>query len=461
MGIIAIFPGLYAAYIAFRRSPAVAFLDVYLPVLLLLPDYYRWVVPALPDPTFNQATILPIGFLYLSREFRRWKFSLNDVLMLSFAGCIGCSEYVNTGYKEAQNLMFDMFASVVLPYVLAKGLIEPKGMRVAFAKRFVWLLFVVSLISIFEFKMGMTPWQIFMNRLFPGQGDGWNTTFRYGFARIAGPYGHAILAGLILTVGFRIQRWLEWSGHWEPRFKKFQWLKFSKARLITLGITLGVVMTLVRGPWMGGFIGAVLTAVGLSKNRKRMLVVMGVGLVAVGIPAGSMFYSYDSVGRANAKSDSQETAAYRFELIDKYISIAMQKSALGWGRSTWPKVDGMKSIDNYYLLLALMHGMIPDALLVVIIFGTTFRLVRFEMNLPPPKIRGSSFGFTLAGIFMGFAITIATVYVGLTALPVFAVVTGWAEGYMLFGSASEPLGQAGRPAAAGIAPKFAFRRVVA
>jgi hypothetical protein len=174
-----------------------------------------------------------------------------------------------------------------------------------------------------------------------------------------------------------------------------------------------------------------------------------------------MFYSYASVGRINAKSDSQETAAYRFELIQKYLNIAEERSGLGWGRSTWPKVDGMKSIDNYYLLLALMHGMIADSLLIVIIFGTAIRLVRFEMKLAPPKVRGSSFGFTLAGIFVGFAITIATVYVGLTALPVFAVITGWAEGYMLFGSASEPVGQVGRTAAAGAAPNFAFRRVVA
>jgi hypothetical protein len=83
------------------------------------------------------------------------------------------------------------------------------------------------------------------------------------------------------------------------------------------------------------------------------------------------------------------------------------------------------------------------------------------MKRPPPKVRGSSFGFTLAGIFIGFAITIATVYVGLTAMPVFALITGWAEGYMLFGSASEPVGQTGQTVAAGAAPRFAFRRVVA
>jgi hypothetical protein len=459
MGIIAVLPGLIAAYIAWRRSAQIALLDVYLPVLLLLPEYYRWVVPALPDPTFSQATILPIAAVFFLREFRHWRYSWNDGLVLAFAACIGYSEYINTGYKEAQNLMFDMVASVVLPYMMAKGLIEPKGMRVAFARRFAWLLFVVSVVSIFEFRMGMTPWQMVLNRFFPGQGEGWITTFRYGFARIAGPYGHAILAGLILVIGYRIQRWLEWTGNWEPRFKKLPWLKISKARVITLGIALGVAMTLVRGPWLGGFVGAILTAVGFAKKRKLALILVGSVVIAVGVPAASMFYAYASVGRANAKSDSQETAAYRLELIDKYINIALQKGTLGWGRNTWPKVDGMTSIDNYYLLLALMHGFVGDALLVLILLGTIFRLVRFEMQRPPPRIRGASFGFTLAGIFLAFGVTIATVYVGLTAMPVFALMTGWAEGYLLN---TAPAAVGARVAVATVAtPKFAFRRVVA
>ena len=220
MGIIAIFPSLYAAYIALRQSAAAAFLNVYIPVLLLLPEYYRWSVPALPDPTFSQAAIIPVALAYLSRDLKKWRFSLMDFLIFGFAFLVGFSEYQNAGYKEAQNLMFDMIASVVLPYVVAKGIIEPKGLRFAFARRFVWLLFVVSVVSVFEFRIGMTPWQIVLNRFFPWQGEGWITTFRYGFARVAGPYGHAILAGLILVIGFRLQRWLEWSGAWEPRFKK-------------------------------------------------------------------------------------------------------------------------------------------------------------------------------------------------------------------------------------------------
>ena len=131
MGIIAALPGLFAAIVALRRSPAAAFLKIYIPVLLLLPEYYRWVVPLLPDPTFSQAAILPIVVVFLWREGRAWKFSAMDFLILSFAFFVGYSEYANAGYKEAQNLMFDMIGWVLFPYIAAKGLIEPKGMRVA------------------------------------------------------------------------------------------------------------------------------------------------------------------------------------------------------------------------------------------------------------------------------------------------------------------------------------------
>jgi hypothetical protein len=79
------------------------------------------------------------------------------------------------------------------------------------------------------------------------------------------------------------------------------------------------------------------------------------------------------------------------------------------------------------------------------------------MQLPPPARRGASLGFTLAGVFIVFGVTIATVYMGMTAVPVFAVLAGWAEGYLL----SSPETQtAMRVAPVRSAQPFTFRRVV-
>jgi hypothetical protein len=462
MQIIALLPGLIAAYVAWMKSARHAFFDVYLPVLILLPDYYRWIAPGLPDPTFSMAAILPVAVVYFIKKpagSPSWRFSFADFLVGGYAFSVALSEYLNAGYNDAQNLMFEMICWAVLPYALAKGMVEPEGLRIPFAKRIVWLFFLLSVGSVYEFKMGATPYRMILDRFFPGQADGWVTTFRWGFARIAGPYGHAILAGVILIAAYRIQRWLEWSGHWEPVFRKFHPVKqLTKARILTIGLFAGVVMTMVRGPWIGGFLAAVVIAIGKQKNRWMAVGVILAALVVVGTPVGVMFYQYVSVGRAGAKTVAQESAAYRKELIDKYVAIVVQKSVFGWGRNYWPKVDGMNSIDNYYLLLALMHGLLALGFLVAIFVSFMWRLFWRGMNEPLSDPPGSSLSFTLLGIYWSILFSIATVFMGNQLIPVFFLITGWAEGYLIWGKdavAASPQTAAERPNS-----PYNFRRVL-
>jgi len=429
MHILALIPGLLAALVAFRRSPEEAFLGVYVPALLLLPDYYRWIAPGLPDPTFGQAAIVPVFLAFVVRRRSQWRFSAADAIVFSFAAVVGLSEYINTNYKEAQNLMFTMVTSVAMPYVVAKGLVEPSGLRVAFARRIVAVLFVVSLVSVYEFKMGMTPFMQVLGPFFPGQG-GWVTTFRWGFARIAGPYGHAILAGIVLVVGYRLQRWLEWAGHWEPRVGLAPWIPLSKARLMTLGVLGGVLMTLCRGPWIGAVLAAGITAIGRFRNRRRAGGAVLAALVALGTPAAVALWSWASVGREAALTVSQETAAYRKELIDNYLEIAFDHSLWGWGKLTWPRLESMPSIDNYYLLLALQHGIVAVCLLIGLLGYMCVRLYRRGVREPHAAPPGSSLSFTLLGIFIAIGFSIVTVYLGGQTMPLLFLLAGWTEGYL-------------------------------
>ena len=433
MAILALLPFPVAAYFAFSRSPQYAFLWVYLPVMLLIPEYYRWIAPGLPDPTFSQAAILPIFLVFLLKDTNRWRFSFADLLVFGYAFCVGYSEYVNRGYSDAQNLLFNMFAWVLCPYILAKGLIEPYGLRIELAKRLVFLLFLVSVISLYEFRFGVTPWRLIFDRFFPGQADGWVTTFRWGFARVAGPYGHAILAGIMLVIGYRLQRWLQWNKAWEPHFKHLPGLPLSKAQTLTIGLLGGVIMTLCKGPWTGAVLGAGLTAIGRVKNRKLAVNLLVAGILFIGIPAFIGLWSWASVGREYAKSVSQETAAYRKELVDKYVAIALEKSWWGWGLTKWPKVSGMPSIDNYYLLLALMHGLLALGFFVSILLYMAARLYRRGLRSPPLPLGGNSLAFTLLGIYAAFGLAVGTVYIGNQVVPLFFLITGWAEGYLQFG----------------------------
>jgi hypothetical protein len=455
MHILALIPGLWAAAVAYRRSPEAAFLSVYLPTLLLLPDCYRWYAPGLPDPTFSQAAIIPIFLAYIGRRRGDWCFSITDLMVVGFAGVMGISEYINTNYKEAQNLMFAMVTSVIMPYVVAKGLIEPSGLRVAFVRRVVTLVFAVALISVYEFRMGISPFSVVLGRFFPGQG-GWVTTFRWGFVRIAGPYGHAILAGTIMVVGYRLQRWLEWSRLWEPKFEVAPWLPLSKGRVMTLGVLAGVFMTMCKGPWIGALLAAGVTAIGRFRDRRRAGRIIFTALVVTLVPAGIALWSWASVGRAAAKTMSQETAAYRKELIDNYLEIAIEHSMWGWGKLTWPRLESMPSIDNYYLLLALQHGLVAVALMVGIIGYIAVRLYRRGVREPQAEYPGSSLSFTLLGIYLAIGFSIATVYLGEQTLPLLFILTGWADAYLR----TDPEMMSTSPATVAGQPEPRFRRLL-
>jgi hypothetical protein len=261
-----------------------------------------------------------------------------------------------------------------------------------------------------------------------------------------------------MVVAFRIQRWLEWSQAWAPKPRIAPWLPISQARLITLVLVAGVIMTMVRGPWIGAILAALVVLIGRSPQRGLAIAGIVAGGLLIGIPGGMWFYDYVSVGRAGALTVAQETAAYRWELLTEYGAISREQFWFGWGLTTWPKVPGMESIDNYYLLLLLMHGMLGLGFFLAIIGSMLFRLLRRGLSEPLAAPAGSSLAFTLASVYVVFIISVATVYLGLQAVPLLFLITGWAEGYLRsnrsFAMAPE---QAARPVSA----PHGFRRVLA
>ena len=455
MAIIALLPAFLSALWVARHGVARAFFDIYLPVLLVLPDYFRFFIPGLPDPTMNQAAILPIAAVFLAKEARGWKFSTGDLLVVLFAYVCAYSEFRAKNYAEAQNLMFDMLTNVVLPYVLTKGLVEGKGNRIAFASRFVVLMTIVAFMLPWETKMTTVLIRIPLNPFFPGQGN-WTPTARWGLIRAAGPYGHAILAGIMMCVAYRVARFMEWSGGF-PGKVSFAGLSIPRGRFHTLAILGGAFLTLVKGPWVGAFAGGALVTLLKAKNRKAVGGALLALLVLVGIPVCVWFWQWAGVGRANAVTTSQETAAYRKELIEAYLSVAARNAMWGWGRAGWPKVGGFESTDNHYLLLALNHGLVALSLFAAIQLRLLWRLVRFGLgrNRTDPS---ALLSFNLAGTIAVFLVSLATVYHGQQTVHLFFIIAGWAEGLLCYRNSDLQPGGEAVPLIP--APAHGFRRVV-
>ena len=191
--------------------------------------------------------------------------------------------------------------------------------------------------------------------------------------------------------------------------------------------------------------------------RRKAAFAFGLGFLAlVAIPAYLAFQAYIDVKPGLAMTLSQETAMYRKVLFEKYYAIALDHAWLGWGRNTWPKLAGMASIDNYYLLLSLMHGVLVTGLLVTLMGWMGVRLFRTGMTEP---LESNSLAFTFLGIIIAFAVSIVTVYLGEAVVPAFFLMLGWAEGYMQGQGHRGIGGRAAEQPAQKPAP-FKFRRVI-
>lgn len=416
-----------------RTSYQQAFLSIYLGTLLLLPSWPRWILAGLPDPTFNEAVILPIAAVYCLKEIRNWRFSVMDALVAALLLVMAISEFLNTGYNEAQNLMFDRVAAGLLPYMLAKGIIEANRLTVAFVKRFVLCLCIVFPAMLFEARFGYNLFRTCFDPFFPGEGSGWVTTFRYGLARSSGPYSHAILAGMVFMIGAHLQFWLAKNRYWEPAFRAECLASIRKPIVLSMAVIGGLLLAIARGPQLGAILGWLCGYPGRGQDSAGRAKRLAAWAALIGLPIGLWTHSYVAVGRAAAGSASQETAAYRKELVDKYIPIVEQKGLFGWGLSTWPKVPGMPSIDNYYLLLSLQHGVLATGLLLAILFTVMIRAYRNGMRNAQSITPGTSLSFALLGIYAGLTFSLATVFLGESMIPIFFLLTGFTEGYLLAG----------------------------
>ena len=118
---------------------------------------------------------------------------------------------------------------------------------------------------------------------------------------------------------------------------------------------------------------------------------------------------------------------YRKVMIERYVDIAIEQAALGWGRNTWPKLPGMASIDNYYLLLSLMHGLVATGLLLFLFVWQGLRLFRRGMA---EAHDANSLALTFAGILLAVFVTLGTVYLGEQVMPVLFLILGWSEALM-------------------------------
>src|SRR5277367_1180644 len=123
-------PGLVALIVCIRRGPEQALLDVYLPMLMLVPQAY-WSFSG--QFSFTDTTILPIAAFLFFRTNLKWRWNITDFLVIAYIAITVVAEGMNKGYKEgSQNLALQDLASILLPYLVAKHMFQHPQFAVDF-----------------------------------------------------------------------------------------------------------------------------------------------------------------------------------------------------------------------------------------------------------------------------------------------------------------------------------------
>jgi hypothetical protein len=459
LSILILIPGFVSLYYVARQRVDIAFLWVYLPCLLLLPDYYAYRLPHLPPVSAAQVSVIPIASVVLAQSLSRWKLSRMDLWVVLFVVSMVASEVLRERvFNDGVFLAMIGIITMLLPYIVGRQLIEPR-LRLPTVRN--WVIFILCLLpdALYEYRFGASLYV--RGGTILGLGDlPWSVQYRSGHARISMSFSDAELAGIAFAVTFFFNLWLmelnknDKLFHAPPRIGK-RLAKLQKYYIPALILLAFVFFTQSRGPMMGAALGFLMTQCTRFKsiqNIRIATVVAIILLVFAVIGAFVYFQHYTSPEEGVALTEQQESAMYRRRLLENYQPALEEGGWLGWGIQSYPIFPGQKSIDNDFLLVQLVQGRLGVTLWYLILIESLWS--GFRAIWKAKEREDIVFAFThLAGVLTVW-LTLTTCYLGEQLPQVLFLILGWQQSFD-FRSVQGPRLAAQEPEG-----RFKFKRVI-
>lgn len=416
-------PAIVAFILLFIYSKEKVLLNVYLPVLLLLPQKFHAQTVGFPKLSFAEATIIPIFIFSLYSIMLKWKFSFTDLLVVMFVLWKFCAEFYNSDFGFALNKTATALCVNFGPYMLAKGLMKGRDFHDAFSRKFVLFLFIDVLLSYIEVLSSKNLHVDILSFLFfPGNYS--EPVIRYGITRIAGPFDNSLFYGLGIGIALLLHTWLIKNGKWKGCFTLIPGIK--KSTIIGVVLISGLILTLSRGPIISFILFFFLMKAGFSKRMMLSLMFRSlVLLLALGVLM-FIYSKYSTVPIEGLSSDTEFNVAYRWNLLSVYDELIDAGGWFGWGTSVSLQAP-YNSIDNAYLLLVLNYGYGAFAIFVAMILWTSVRLAIKTLHLSSAFLEERSWRVTLLSIIGHMALCFVIVYVGGQPEVLFFIFMGMAE----------------------------------
>lgn len=407
-----------AAFVARKHGFRAALVFVALPILLLVPSHYSWDLPGLPDATFwNYAFLVTLAALWFGTDRPLVRFHPLDLLVLAFGVAVVATEFANKDLAEARNAGARYLMGAVAPYLFGRAAAQRDGLAVGVLAMLVALGAVIGLVAPYEARMGTSPFD-WPRTIWPGGSEFARSLYRNGMRRAEGPFAQPICQGLYYAMLVPPLLWLR-----DVRIERRRWVTLA----VVAGFGLGLFLSQSRGPMLGAVLVAVLTLAAWSRLRGPILAAVLVGGAVAFVASFDTIRSHWFITRAEAVTEEQHSAAYRWEMLENYMELVNERPWGGFGRNLVPVVKGQDSIDNQYLFLALTHGLPAAFLYLAALLAPAFalfaRLPRYAHDH-----RTARLGWAVAMSLVGVAVVQVSVYAGTQTEQVMFLFEGLAAG---------------------------------
>lgn len=402
---LVLIPFIIASVLLLNNSTRKVFLWVYIPMLTMVPNYFdSKIIQGLPELYFWSAALIPVAIVWVFRGFENYRYHWMDLMILSYVLVVFYTQWLNSDFKIAQKILFNTALTNLVPYVLVRSLFRSKEEIKDLVKTVTVIGAIIAAINCYEARMFLNIFDEYLRKIWPHSVP-WDVGFimsRAGFKRAMGPFSHPIIAGFFFTISLLLSLW----SRNEKLFKNS-----NTGKAVLLLNALGLLASISRAPIMGGLMGLLIVYYGWSRHKGTILTISGVALSILLMAALPSFIEYISVTRATAETMDQQNAAYRKEMLDGYGEVVAERPLTGWGRFSVPTVNGMGSIDNQYLGVALHSGLIALGIYTLFLLRTLHQLYQFakkkSFNDSSARLAWCIIGGWISSIFIQ-----GTVYLG-------------------------------------------------
>jgi hypothetical protein len=448
MPVLFLLAALASIYFVARKKVETAFLAVYLPALLLLPNEYAVRIPHLPSLSVAQAALVPIGLVACFRFLRAGLPAAQDLLVLAFMVSLTISEVFREWIRNDGILLsVSFFISIFMAYMVGRNLIEP-NLRIPTVRRFVFLILLLGPMCLLELRLQQNFYGMIAERFLGSFQMGVAVQLRAGLGRATGAFNDAEIAGIIFAMTFGLNSWLVYLRKSEstPDSSTF-WGTLQKYHVPGLLLVAYLLATQSRGPIIAFGVALLILQVLRFADPKVAMIVVAILIAVGGFGVYEFFQIYITsvLNPTSVLTEQLSSAVYRRLMNERYVPIVERGGWLGWGYLHHPSLPGLNSIDNEYLLIHLAQGQIGYLIFLLIAAVNVLTLSTRSWVLRMKTDR--AFVVCLLAAMSVFWLSVYTVYMGEQLPQIAFLLIGWSQ------SALENSRNAAPPA------KFSFKRV--